>query len=164
MQRTFNLKFKCKDTKSFQYENNFLYINSQYENMEIDKKQILNRFKEVKKITSDIDLAQYLGISRGTLSNWKARNSLDFELLFSKCEQESLHWLITGDGEMFAKNQKTAINSNQNSSESIVSTLLQRNEYLARENGRLQAENNELKKELARTTISPSVSAKAVNE
>ena len=128
--------------------------------MKIDKKQILNRFKEVKKITSDIELAQFLGISRGTLSNWKARNSLDFELLFSKCEHESLHWLITGEGEMFAKNQKTTINSDDNSSESIVGTLLQRNEDLARENGRLQAENNELKKELARAETKMAASAK----
>lgn len=128
--------------------------------MKIDKKQILSRFKEVKKITSDIELAQFLGISRGTLSNWKARNSLDFELLFSKCEHESLHWLITGEGEMFAKNQKTTINSDDNSSESIVGTLLQRNEDLARENGRLQAENNELKKELARAETKMAASAK----
>lgn len=128
--------------------------------MKIDKKQILSRFKEVKKITSDIELAQFLGISRGTLSNWKARNSLDFELLFSKCEHESLHWLITGEGEMFAKNQKTTINSDDNSSESIVGTLLQRNEDLARENGSLQAENNELKKELARAETKMAASAK----
>lgn len=128
--------------------------------MKIDKKQILSRFKEVKKITSDIELAQFLGISRGTLSNWKARNSLDFELLFSKCEHESLHWLITGEGEMFAKNQKTTINSDDNSSESIVGTLLQRNEDLARENGRLQAENNELKKELAQAETKMAASAK----
>lgn len=128
--------------------------------MKIDKKQILSRFKEVKKITSDIELAQFLGISRGTLSNWKARNSLDFELLFSKCEHESLHWLITGEGEMFAKNQKTTINFDDNSSESIVGTLLQRNEDLARENGRLQAENYELKKELAQAETKMAASAK----
>lgn len=128
--------------------------------MEIDKKQILNRFKEIKNISSDVLLAQYLGISRGTLSNWKARNSLDFELLFSKCEHESLHWLITGEGEMYFNSQPD--DNHLPTVESTISTdALTMIADLARENGQLQAENAELKKELARLGSAPDASAVA---
>ena len=126
--------------------------------MEIDKKQILNRFKEVKKISSDVLLAQYLGISRGTLSNWKARNSLDFDLLFSKCEHESLHWLITGEGEMYYNGHVNSepIQSIDYKANKDALTMIA---DLARENGQLQAENAELKKEVARLGSARDVSA-----
>lgn len=128
--------------------------------MEIDKKQILNRFKQAKKITSDIELARFLGISRGTLSNWKARNSLDFDLLFSKCEHESIHWLVTGEGEVFYSNREAA--EVPTITEPTASTdALQMIADLARENGQLQAENIELKKELARLGSARIVSAEA---
>lgn len=126
--------------------------------MEIDKKQILNRFKQAKKITSDIELAHFLGISRGTLSNWKARNSLDFDLLFSKCEHESIHWLVTGEGEIFysSKPEKEvpAIVEPAASTDALKMIA-----DLARENGQLQAENAELKKEVARLGSAPTASA-----
>ncbi len=66
----------------------------------IDKRLVLNRFKEAKKITSDKELAEILGLSKSTLSNWIARNSLDYELLFSNCEQINIEWLLTGKGQM----------------------------------------------------------------
>ena len=116
--------------------------------MEIDKKQILNRFKQAKKITSDIELAHFLGISRGTLSNWKARNSLDFDLLFSKCERESIHWLVTGEGDIFYSN-KPEVEASPIVETNASTDALQMIADLARENGQLQAENAELKKELA---------------
>lgn len=81
--------------------------------MIIDKIQIINRFKEVKKIKSDAELSNYLGISRSTLSNWKARNTIDFDILFAKCEQESIDWLLTGEGNMFRSlSSKSIIGAN----------------------------------------------------
>ena len=70
----------------------------------IDKLQIISRIKQAKNFQSDIELADFLGVSRATLSNWKARNRVDYDLLFSKCEHINLHWLITGEGSMFAGN------------------------------------------------------------
>lgn len=70
----------------------------------------------------------------------------------------NLDWLITGRGEMIFSQPSSA--TPQNASSDALALIAD----LARENGQLQAENAELKKELARTTISPSVSAKAVNE
>lgn len=65
-----------------------------------DKTLILNRFKEAKNFSTDIELADFLGISKSTLSNWYKRNSIDYDLLFSKCEQIDMNWLLSGEGSM----------------------------------------------------------------
>lgn len=62
--------------------------------------EVILRLKKALNISADIELANYLGISKSTLSNWKARNTLDLPLLFSLCEQISIDWLLTGKGEM----------------------------------------------------------------
>lgn len=62
--------------------------------------EVISRLKKALNISTDIELANYLGISKSTLSNWKARNTLDLPLLFSLCEQISIDWLLTGKGEM----------------------------------------------------------------
>lgn len=62
--------------------------------------EVILRLKKALNISTDIELANYLGISKSTLSNWKARNTLDLPLLFSLCEQISIDWLLTGKGEM----------------------------------------------------------------
>ncbi len=66
----------------------------------IDSREILDRAKVALNATSDMQLADMLGISKSTLSNWRARNSLDYTILFSKCEHINYNWLITGEGEM----------------------------------------------------------------
>lgn len=66
----------------------------------IDSREILDRAKVALNATSDMQLADMLGISKSTLSNWRARNSLDYAILFSKCEHINYNWLITGEGEM----------------------------------------------------------------
>ena len=66
----------------------------------IAKADILGRLKLASNSTSDADLAPFLGIAPATLSNWKSRGSLDYDLVFSKCEQLNLDWLLTGRGNM----------------------------------------------------------------
>lgn len=67
----------------------------------MNKTLILNRLKKAKNFKSDTELANYLGISKSTLSNWYSRNSIDYDLLFSKCEQINSNWLLTGEGDVF---------------------------------------------------------------
>ena len=64
-------------------------------------KDIIVRLKTAMNIQSDNALAEVLGVTKGTLSNWKVRNSIDFALVFSKCKQINIDWLITGEGNMF---------------------------------------------------------------
>ena len=81
----------------------------------MDKSLILNRIKEYKNFSSDIELAEFLGVSRQTLSNWRSRNSIDYELLFTKCEQDDLTWLITG-----RRDYSLLKNDNSNAQESTA--------------------------------------------
>ncbi|PXY44485.1 LexA family transcriptional regulator [Flavobacterium hydrophilum] len=63
----------------------------------MDKSLILNRLKKAKNFNTDTELADFLDIRKSTLSNWYTRNSIDYDLLFSKCENEmDMNWLLTG--------------------------------------------------------------------
>lgn len=62
----------------------------------MDAKSIIERAKRGLGLTSDIELANLLGINKSTLSNWKSRNTIDYSILFSKCKHLDLNWLIHG--------------------------------------------------------------------
>ena len=65
-----------------------------------DKSLILNRLKIALKCKTNADLAKQLGIAPNTLTNWYKRNTLDYDLIFSKCVHLSVDWLLTGEGNM----------------------------------------------------------------
>lgn len=65
-----------------------------------DKGKILERIKNAMKFATDKELADFLGISKSTLSNWIKRDSMDFELVLSKCEHLNTDWLLSGKGEV----------------------------------------------------------------
>lgn len=46
--------------------------------------------KEKLKLKNDSELAAYLGIASGTISNWKNRNKIPYEELFSICEKNNI--------------------------------------------------------------------------
>lgn len=71
--------------------------------------KIIERLKEALEINSDSALAERLKVTKGTLSNWKARNSLDFEKVFSVCDLISVDWLLTGKGEMLKSTKSKVI-------------------------------------------------------
>lgn len=64
----------------------------------LDVTGIVKRAKQVMNFKTDSELAVYLGISRSTLSNWCARNSIDFPLLLSKLKDVDYNWLLVGKG------------------------------------------------------------------
>lgn len=66
----------------------------------ISSKEVIERLKIALSLSSDNALAETLGVSKTTLSNWKSRNSIDIPLVFSKCELISMDWLLTGKGDM----------------------------------------------------------------
>ncbi|MBO5444271.1 MAG: helix-turn-helix domain-containing protein [Muribaculaceae bacterium] len=68
----------------------------------ISSDDILNRLKTALVASTDKELADMLGIKKATLSNWRARNSIDFSLVFSFCEHINLNWLVYGTGEVAA--------------------------------------------------------------
>ncbi len=59
---------------------------------------IVKRAKLAMGFRRDSELAAYLGVSRSTLSNWVARNSIDFPLVLGRLNQVDYNWLLTGKG------------------------------------------------------------------
>ena len=58
---------------------------------------IIKRAKLAKEFKTDSELAAFLGISRSTLSNWNARNSIDFPLLLGSLD-DGLQLAADGKG------------------------------------------------------------------
>lgn len=66
--------------------------------------------------------AKLLGITPQGISTWLKREYFDIELIFSKCEGVSSHWLLTGKGEMLnssESSQKKMIKVSEQSQEGI---------------------------------------------
>ena len=56
------------------------------ENSSLNASLILKKIKKSLKITTDIQLSEFLNIKPNTISTWKKRNSLDYAALISICE------------------------------------------------------------------------------
>ena len=66
--------------------------------------------------------AKLLGITPQGISTWLKREYFDIELIFSKCEGVSSHWLLTGKGEMLnssESSQKKMVKVSEQSEEGI---------------------------------------------
>ena len=64
--------------------------------------EIIKRAKQAMNFKNDSELAIFLGVSRGTLSNWQTRRRIDFQLLLSKMPDVDYNWLLTGKGSWLA--------------------------------------------------------------
>ncbi len=60
--------------------------------------EIVKRAKLARGFRTDSQLADYLGVSRSTLCNWIARNSIDFPRLLERMAEVDYNWLLTGRG------------------------------------------------------------------
>ncbi len=66
---------------------------------------ILERLKKAYSLKNDAKLANFLDVKPNTIATWKKRNSIDFPLIFAKCHDLNLNWLLTGQGPMFLTEQ-----------------------------------------------------------
>ena len=107
--------------------------------------------------------SQKIGVSEGTVRKILSENTTirsdNLEKISQNFTDIDLHWLITGQGDMFLHNRHT--DSSEQASEHTPDKALQMIADLARENGQLQAENEELKNKLARAENKMAASAKA---
>ena len=97
-----------------------------------------------------------IGLQPSSITNWIRRDTLDFELIYSKCANLNPHWLLTGEGEMIigvdTDIQKTYTKQPQGDTiEALISAIQKQ----ARELGSLQFQleeeqrkHSETKKEL----------------
>lgn len=56
----------------------------------------LNRLKSILKIDRDTALAEFLGVKQNTISGWKSRNTVDYDLIMTKCESLDWNYLLFG--------------------------------------------------------------------
>ena len=59
---------------------------------------ILVRLKDELNLSKDVDLADFLGVAQNTISAWKKRNSVNYDLIFEKIAPYNidLNWLVYG--------------------------------------------------------------------
>lgn len=74
-------------------------------NVKSDKTLILNEIKGHYGFKTDAEFARFLGIKPNTLSNWYARNTFDYEILVTKCDDLNTDWLF-GRGDMLKDSSK----------------------------------------------------------
>lgn len=66
----------------------------------VGKSLILNTIKSYYKFKNDAEFAKHLGIAPTTLSGWHSRNTMDHDLIYSKFENLSGDFLLSGKGEV----------------------------------------------------------------
>ena len=55
--------------------------------------------------------AGLLGIKPQTINSWILRGTFDAELIYSKCDDVSADWLLSGEGSMIRKNDPQNMNN-----------------------------------------------------
>lgn len=114
--------------------------------------EILDRLRNALNQSNDTELANFLGVKKATLSNWRSRNSLDWPLLFSFCEHIDLNWIIFGDSKAIppTNQESLAINTNSSLVEHLDNKLKEKDKEIGslnKEIGKLEARIEQLEKE-----------------
>lgn len=81
--------------------------------------QILQSIKDYKGFETNAGLAEFLGVSRATISNWIARNTINEQLIQERIPEIRLEFLRTGKNPMTEQKD-------------IISILQKKIEYLER--------------------------------
>ena len=75
------------------------YASKKYNNLKYSDK-IISRLMLYFNTTKIIILAELLGVSQPTISNWKKRGTIDMERIIEKAQNINLNWLFFGEGTM----------------------------------------------------------------
>ncbi|WP_289300253.1 helix-turn-helix domain-containing protein [Xylanibacter muris] len=78
----------------------------------INKTLILDRLKAYFHLKGNGQLAEFLGVTRQTISNWYSRNSVDYDVVITQSvaidENIDLKWLLTNDSNELSPKEHTA--------------------------------------------------------
>lgn len=101
----------------------------------MDKKmmleQVINHYTDGNKAK----FGNMLGVKPQTINTWLLRNTYDAELIYSKCDNISGDWLLSGEGEMIKSIQSEYIDVRQdnellNLCKLLVQNFQQRDEVM----------------------------------
>lgn len=65
---------------------------SKYSTPNVSK--IIDKLKEYFNVKTDTDLAKSLGMSVSTVSNWRIRDSINYEIIFQNVKNVDYNWLL----------------------------------------------------------------------
>ena len=69
----------------------------------VNKTFVLDNVKMYFRLESNSELAEFLNVSKQTISNWYSRNTLDYHLVITRCVDIDpaidLKWILTGKAE-----------------------------------------------------------------
>lgn len=81
------------------------------------KSFILDKVKSYFNLKGNSQLAEFLGVTRQTISNWYSRDSIDYELIITKCTaidlDIDLKWLLTRTSDKQPVNEQLYNNDNE---------------------------------------------------
>lgn len=77
-----------------------------------NKDSILRRIQDFYDLSNRGALAVFLGVSPSTLSNWITRDTIDYELIFSKCKELNYEYILTGEGLMLKRKSDLFLEEN----------------------------------------------------
>lgn len=109
---------------------------------------ILNELKLHYNFKTNSQFADFLGISPQGLSSWYSRNTIDYDLVYSKCVDIDANWLLTGEGNMLKSREYT---TSENEKKNVVGeskgvygleNILDQEDPMFRENSLLNSVNN----------------------
>ena len=72
----------------------------------LDKPLVLDRIKEYYKLKGNAELARFLGVAPNTITNWYGRKTFDIDVIYTKCVDMDMNWLLTGEGNMLRTESK----------------------------------------------------------
>ena len=61
----------------------------------MDKSFIINQIKLHLGIKTDSEFAEFLGVKQPTVSTWRKRNTIDYDLIITKCNNIDANCLLT---------------------------------------------------------------------
>ena len=117
----------------------------------VDKKAILGKIRSHYGFSTNAEFADFLGIKPNVLSNWFARGTFDYNVVFTKCEDIDGNWLLSGVGEMIRTTKEASCQSDHTDKK-----LFDAQQKII---AMLEAENERLKKELEAKSINRALPA-----
>lgn len=116
---------------------------------------------------NNAEFARLMGVSPQGVSTWISRGSFDVELIYAKCENISSEWLLTGKGTMLRLASDTVTQQPLSTEETLLSFIREKDakiEEQAKQIGRLEAENEMLRKKDTTLTVAGGAICAAANE
>ena len=76
--------------------------------MEDSPKHVFDRLKKALSITSDVEIAERLGVSKSGLNGYRVRDTIPFAQIVKLCKKESmsLDWILLGHGLRLGEDQE----------------------------------------------------------